>query len=200
MKKAFLFTVLVWWSVYGAKAHELSKSAADASGAFGLKAEYIHVLINALPVYGIAIGAALLLASLFFRNSFGEKAALIILVCCGVSAWPVLYFGQHGYNHLYPQIDTESQAFLNMHMERAEKFIFVFYATAMFGIFSLISLKKLPKIAKKVSGLTLLISLIAIGIGGWISRAGGEVSHSEFRTEAAPTGEETSEGHHHSQH
>ena len=34
---------------------------------------------------------------------------LILTALCAASAWPVLLYGQHGYNHLYDQIDTDSQ-------------------------------------------------------------------------------------------
>jgi len=44
---------------------------------------------------------------------------------------------------------------------------------------------------------TLLASLISLRIGGWISRAGGQVSHSEFREEGATPPSSQHAGHEH---
>ncbi len=144
-------------------AHQMQ--GGSTKGLFGLKPEYVHVLLNPLPVYGLS---------------------MLLAVICAASAWPVLYYGQHGYNHLYPQLDTESQQWLDVHMERAEKFIYAFYLTALLGIAAILVQKKLPRASKALTGLTLAAAIASVGIGAWISRAGGKVSHSEFRNEDEP--------------
>src|SRR5881409_2497447 len=121
-----------------AVAHE-SVEHGSTEGIFGLKPEYVHILINPLPVYGLGIGTVSLVAALLARSRKTEVVALAIIVLCSVAAWPVLYFGQHGYNHLYPQLDDESQQWLDVHMHRAEQFIYAFYATAILGIAALVS-------------------------------------------------------------
>jgi hypothetical protein len=158
----------------------------STKGLFGLKAEYVHVLLNPLPVYGLAMGALALVAALLARSKAAQNIALAMIVLCAASAWPVLYFGQHGYNHLYPQLDTESQQWLDAHMKRAERFIYAFYLTAFLGIAAFVAPKKFPKATKTLTLLTLAAAIASLGIGGWISRAGGEVSHSEFRGEEPP--------------
>src|SRR5450759_1659669 len=93
-----------FWSVFAAilsapallLAHEMQ--GGSTSGLFGLKPEYIHVLINPLPGYGLGIGVAVLLAGYLFKQRPLRVAGLVIVAVCAASAWPVLYFGQHGYN------------------------------------------------------------------------------------------------------
>lgn len=169
----------------------------STEGLFGLKPEYVHVLLNPLPVYGLAMGALALLAALLVRSKAAQNIALAFVVLCAASAWPVLIYGQHGYNHLYPQLDPESQQWLDVHMERAERFIYAFYLTALLGIAALGAQKKLPKANKVLALLTLASALASLGIGAWISRAGGEVSHSEFRGEEAPPINSAPEQHQH---
>ena len=72
-------------------------------------------------------------------------------------------------------------------MDRAERFIYAFYLTALLGIAALVAQKKFSQAAAVLTSLTLVSATISLGIGGWISRAGGQVSHSEFRTGEAPT-------------
>ncbi len=167
-----------------ALAHQME--GGSTQGLFGLKAEYVHVLLNPLPVYGLLMGVLVLAAGLLARSIAARNIGLLVIILCAASAWPVLYYGQHGYNHLYPQLDTESQQWLNAHMERAEQFIYAFYVTAVLGVAALLIQKKFPKGARAATLLTLLAAIASLGIGGWISRAGGEVSHSEFRGEEAP--------------
>ena len=45
---------------------------------------------------------------------------------------------------------------------------------------------KWPKSATPLTILTLLLSFVVLGIGGYIAHAGGKIRHREFRNEPAP--------------
>ena len=45
---------------------------------------------------------------------------------------------------------------------------------------------KWPKSATPLTVLTLLLSFVVLGIGGYIAHAGGKIRHREFRNEPAP--------------
>lgn len=184
MKKIAVTLLTVLSETGAALAHQMEGGSTE--GLFGLKPEYLHVLLNPLPVYGLSMGVLVLAAGLLARSKAARNIGLLVIVLCAASAWPVLVFGQHGYNHLYPQLDTESQQWLDAHMDRAERFIYAFYLTALLGIAALVTQKKFQKTNKAFVLLTLLAAIASLAIGGWISRAGGEVSHSEFRNEEAP--------------
>lgn len=192
---AIVLTVLFGASV--ALAH--NPEGGSTSGLFGLKPEYVHVLLNPLPVYGLLMGVLVLAVALLARSTAARNIGLVVIVLCSASAWPVLVYGQHGYNELYPLLDTESQQWLNAHMERAEDFIYAFYVTALLGLAALALQKKFQRSAKALTLLTLIAAIVSLGIGGWISRAGGEVSHSEFRNgpppATAPEHQHDSQGH-----
>jgi hypothetical protein len=184
MKRITTTFLTVLFSTVAASAHHME--GGSTQGLFGLKAEYLHVLLNPLPVYGLAMGALTLAAGLIARSRAARNIGLAIVIVCAASAWPVLYFGQRGYNHLYPQLDTESQQWLDVHMDRAERYITVFYLTAFLGVGALAVQKKFAKTSRALTWLTLLAAIFSLALGAWISRAGGEVSHSEFRNEEAP--------------
>ena len=184
MKKLFAIIVVALMGAGIAFAHDPGEHASKA-GLFGLKAEYLHVLLNPLLGYGLGIGVAILAFGLLARNKTARTIGLMVTAVCAASAWPVLYFGQHGYNSLSPLLDTESHEWLDAHMERAERFIYIFYATAVLAIAALAFSKK-PKAAFVLAVLTLAMGACSLGIGAWIARAGGQISHSEFREEGAP--------------
>jgi len=166
-------------------AHEAE--GGSTSGLFGLKPEYVHVLLNPLPVYGLLIGVLVLTVGLIARSTAARKTGLIITVLCGAAAWPVLYFGQHAYNQLHATLDPASQQWLEVHMARAERYVYAFYATALLGIGALVPRKTFLKTRNVLAVLTLISALVALGLGGWISRAGGQIRHSEFRGGEAPS-------------
>ena len=184
MKKLSVIIVVALMGAGVAFAHDPGTHASK-EGLFGLKAEYLHVLLNPLLGYGLGIGVVVLAFGLLARNKPTRKVGLIVTAVCAASAWPVLYFGQHGYNSLSPLLDTESHQWLDAHMERAERFIYVFYATAVLAIVALAFSKK-PKASFVLALLTLAMGACSLGIGAWIARAGGQISHSEFREEGAP--------------
>src|SRR5437879_2125443 len=103
MRKFIIVLFVSSFALVDALAHDPGQHASK-SGMFGLKPEYVHVLINPLPVYGLSIGVALLAAGLLMRNHSVRTAGLVVTALCAASAWPVLYFGQHGYNSLAPML------------------------------------------------------------------------------------------------
>ena len=194
LKNLLILLIAVSATASTALAHDM-QMAGSKEGFLGLKPEYLHVLLNPLPVYGLGIGIATLAFGLLARNKSTRTAGLIIAAFCAASALPVLYFGQHGYNNLAPLLDTESHQWLDEHMDRAERFIYFFYATAILAIAALALPKKFPKACIPLALLTLALGAVSLGIGGWISRAGGQASHSEFRNGQEP---ENAPAHQHS--
>ena len=191
---AILFAVLM--GATQARAHQPGEHG-STGGLFGLKPEYIHVLLNPLLGYGLGIGVILLGFGLLARNKTARTAGLIVTAVCAASAWPVLYFGQHGYNSLSPLLDTESHQWLDVHMERAERFIYIFYATAVLAVVTL-AFSRRPRTSVALALLTLAMGACSLGIGAWIARAGGQISHSEFREEgAAPPSSTQHQSHEH---
>jgi hypothetical protein len=59
------------------------------------KPEYIHVVLNHLPIYGTIVGALAL--SLILRSRATQITALILTLIAGASAYPVFITGQRAY-------------------------------------------------------------------------------------------------------
>ena len=167
-----------------ALAHEGEMHAAG-SGLFGLPPEYVHILINPMPVYGMAMGILALGAALLARNKTAQIIGLGLVIIAAASAWPVAHYGQNAYKHVRGMADDAGQVALNEHMEHAEKVIYVFYATAFLGLVALVTRKKFPKAATPSAIVTLIMGVASLGAGGWISKAGGQIRHPEFRAMSA---------------
>ena len=192
MKILIVILAATFLSARAALAHEHS----EGTGLFGLPPEYLHVLLNPLPVYGLAMGILALAGALVARSKAARVIALAVVILASASAWPVLHYGQSAYQRVRGAADAPGQEWLDEHMTRAEKFVYVFYATALLGIGALVSQKKFPKAATPLAVATLIAGVVSLGLGGWMSKAGGQIRHPEFR-HGPPSADHADPEHHH---
>jgi len=148
--------------------------------------EYIHVLINPLPVYGLLAGWIGLLIAILLRSRKAKIATLAIVLISSAAAWPVYEFGEQGYDRVLAMSDEPGHAWLDEHMHRAEKLIFVFYALAILSAAAIAIPIKWPKFSAPLALAVLLLGVVALGMGAYIAQAGGKVRHREFRNQSPP--------------
>jgi hypothetical protein len=148
--------------------------------------EYIHVLLNPLPVYGLLVGWVGLVISLALRSRRAQIATLSLVLISSISAWPVYEFGQQGYDRVLSMTDEAGEAWLNEHMHRAENLIWVFYTLAALSAFAIAAPIKWPKSSMPLAVAVILLGAVTLGSGAYIAYAGGRVRHREFRNEPPP--------------
>jgi hypothetical protein len=148
--------------------------------------EYIHVLLNPLPVYGLLVGWVGLVIALLLRSRRAQIATLTLVLLSSVSAWPVSEFGQQGYDRVLSMADQDGQAWLDEHKERGEDLIWIFYALAILSVIAIAAPIKWPKSSVPLAVAVILFGAVTLGTGAYIAYAGGRVRHREFRNEPAP--------------
>ena len=87
--------------------------------------EYLHVLLNPLPLYGLAIAFFGLVAATYLRSRGGQLAALVLVFASTIAVWPVVYHGDQAYDRVLSMADEAGQAWLKAHVHRADELIFV---------------------------------------------------------------------------
>jgi hypothetical protein len=150
------------------------------------KPEYIHVLLNPLPVYGLLMGWIGLLIAILLRSRKAKITALAIVLISAASAWPTYELGEQGYDRVLAMTDDAGHAWLDEHQHRAEQLIFVFYALAGLSAAAIVIPIKWPKSSGPLALTTLLLGIIALGMGAYIAKAGGRIRHREFRNQSPP--------------
>jgi disulfide bond formation protein DsbB len=148
--------------------------------------EYIHVLINPLPVYGLAISLVGLIVALFLRSRPAQVTALVLVLVTAASAWPVAHYGEEAEDRVLAMADNDGQAWLEAHAHRADNLIYFFYALALLSAAAIFIPMKWPKSAMPLTIATLLLAIVSLGAGGYIAYAGGKIRHREFRNEPPP--------------
>lgn len=148
--------------------------------------EYLHVLLNPLPVYGLAIALFGLVAATYLRSRGGQLTALVLIFATAAAAWPVAHYGEEAYDRVLSMSDEPGQAWLDAHGRRADDLVWIFYALAVVAAAAIFVPKKWPRAAKPLVYVTMLLSVVALGAGGYIGYAGGKVRHREFRNTPPP--------------
>jgi hypothetical protein len=148
--------------------------------------EYIHVLLNPLPVYGLLVGWVGLVIGLALRSRRAQIATLTLVLLSSISAWPVYEFGEQGYDRVLSMTDEDGEAWLDEHMHRAQDLIWVFYVLAALSAFAIAAPIKWPKSSVPLAVGVILLGAVTLGSGAYIAYAGGRVRHREFRNEPPP--------------
>jgi hypothetical protein len=151
--------------------------------------EYIHVLINPLPIYGLAVSLIGLIIALIKRSRPAQVATLIIVFLSALSAWPVAEYGEQAYDPVLSMSDEPGQAWLKEHRARADQLIFVFYVLAALSVAALLLPLKWPNSSSFLTLAVIALALVALVMGAYIGYAGGKIRHREFRNVPPPKGE-----------
>jgi len=149
--------------------------------------EYIHVLLNPLPVYGLAVALVGLIVALFLRSRPAQIATLIIVLICAASAWPVYEFGEQAKDRVLSMENEVGGAWLEEHQDRAEDLIWLFYALAVLSVAALFAPRIWPRSSTLLVIAVVLLGVGTLGAGGYIAFAGGKIRHREFRNVPPPT-------------
>ena len=153
--------------------------------------EYVHVLLNPLPIYGLALGALALAISMILRNRRAQITALILVFIGAGSTIPVIHYGDAGYDVIESEMSSDqADAWLDAHGQRALRAVPAFDALIALSLIALLLPWKWPKTALVLNCLTLALAIGDFGLAGWIGYAGGQAMHKEFRsgTPAEPVG------------
>jgi hypothetical protein len=148
--------------------------------------EYVHVLLNPLPVYGLLLAWVGLIIAFLLKSRRAQVATLVLVLISSVSAWPVYEFGQQAYDRVLSMADEDGQRWLDEHRDRAEDLIWIFYALAALSAIAIAAPIKWPKASVPFVIAVIFLSAATLGTGGYIAYAGGKIRHREFRNEPPP--------------
>jgi hypothetical protein len=148
--------------------------------------EYVHVLLNPLPVYGLLISWIALIAALISKSRRAHIVTLILVFITSISAWPVYEFGEEGYDRVLTMTDDDGHAWLDEHQARAQKLIYLFYVVAALSAAAIVVPLRWPKSSVPLALVVAFLGAATLGSGCYIAYAGGKIRHREFRNEPAP--------------
>ncbi len=148
--------------------------------------EYVHVLLNPLPIYGLALGGLALGVAMLMRSRRAQITALLVILTGAAAVIPVRYFGDAGYDTVESQSSDEAAAWLDAHGQRAVRAMPAFYALIALVGAALLAPWKWPRTAVYLNAAVLALTIADFAISAWIGYAGGQAVHPEFRSGTPP--------------
>lgn len=153
--------------------------------------EYLHTLLNPVPIYGLALGLLGLAITLLLRSRPAQIATLSIILVSSAIALPVYLLGHAAEDRMEGIVDDAGREWLEVHEERAERVIYAFHVLAVLAAAALVAPRWWPRSATPLALGVFAVTIVTLGLGGFVAEAGGKIRHPEFRT--APLPESTEE-------
>ena len=154
--------------------------------------EYVHVLLNPLPVYGLAVGLFALLIAQFSRSRSTMALALVLILLGAASVWPTASYGHGGYDRVYSMSNDAAQKWLNWHVHLADTLEWIDTAVVVLAAAALLVIWKFPRFLRVSVVLTAIVAFAGLGLGSFVGFVGGKIRHSEFRSAPPPSWADTS--------
>ncbi len=143
--------------------------------------EYVHVLLNHLPITGLFVAWIGLIVAVALNNPFGTRLALVLVALLSLSVWPVAHYGEEAYDRVLSMSDDVGGQYLEHHQALAERWIFLYYVTAVAAVAALVVGWKWPRGARWSAGVVTLLAAASLVAGAVIAEYGGPARHREFR-------------------
>ena len=93
-------------------------------------------------------------------------AALVLVFVGAISAWPVYQYGESAYDRVKSMSDAPGEQWLDEHMARGEKMIWLFYVLAGVAAIGVGAVLKWPRTSFPITVGTLILAGVTLGTGG----------------------------------
>jgi hypothetical protein len=147
--------------------------------------EYVHVVLNHLPIVGLAVGIVVIVVAVALRNRAAVLLGLALVAVLAASAWPVIESGESAYNRIRAITDPDSAALLKEHMLLADRWGKLYYLAALAAVAGVIVVRRHPEKMRLTGALVTLLAMAALMAGVAVAMVGGQVRHPEFRPGSA---------------
>jgi hypothetical protein len=146
--------------------------------------EYVHVLLNHLPLTGLAVAVLFLSVALGLRNRTAALLGMSLVCLLALSAWPVSEYGEGGFDRVLAMTDDAGGDYLKHHRDLADRWVWLFYVSSAAAAAGLAVSWKWPNGWWKAALVVIALAVASLVAGAVIAECGGKVRHREFRTEA----------------
>jgi hypothetical protein len=145
-----------------------------------MNAIQVHLFLSHLPIFGIIIGGCVLTYGYITKNKSIKKVGLVIYIAMCIATIPVYISGEET-EIILKNNASFSKELIEIHIDHAEKAIWLVGLLALASIYNLYTIYKGSKTEKLATQLTLTISILTLGILMGTAQHGGEIKHDEIR-------------------
>jgi len=151
---------------------------------------HLHMVVNHFPIIGTILGLGILIFSFLFKNISYRNIAYGLFIVSAIFAFFSMYTGE-GAEEIVEDLPNVGRKIIHIHEEFAEKLALLLYLLGLISTAGLYADYKALSKAKIVAVLALLVSVTAVYLGSLTGTSGGEIRHTEIRTNTQNTNLET---------
>ncbi len=145
---------------------------------------HLHMVVNHFPIIGTILGLGILVSGMILKNNSVKNTAYFLFIIATVFTVFSMTTGE-GAEEIVEDMPNIGHEIIHNHEELAEKFAIILYLLGVISIIGLITnIKKHPK-AGFFSYAIAVIALVAVFFSTKVGTSGGEIRHTEIRTEKA---------------
>lgn len=156
---------------------------------------HYHLVFNHLPIIIPFVGLVIMIGGLILRSDVIKRTSYAVFILGALTTIPAFLSGE-GAEEIVEEIEGIGHNIIHDHEEIAEKFAMVSYALGIISIIGLWSNYRKKSFSNIVSYITIVISLVALFLAKQTGTSGGEIRHTEIRSDYVITNENHSEGEH----
>jgi uncharacterized membrane protein len=147
---------------------------------------HVHLLLNHIPIMGVAFGLLVLLAALYFHSADLRRASLVIFILIGAAAGAAYFTGEEA-EEAVKGLSGFTEATVLRHDDAAW---YAVIAAILLGLVALGGLWRFRGTAAPPRWFTataLTLAILTSGLMVWTGWIGGQIRHSELSGAPAPS-------------
>ncbi|MCX6171716.1 MAG: hypothetical protein NT048_02625 [Flavobacterium sp.] len=144
---------------------------------------HLHLVVNHFPIIGTIFGFGIVVAGLIFKNNSVKNVAYILFIVAAIFAAFSMGTGE-GAEELVEKMPNVGKQIIHEHEELAERLALVLYTLGVISLLGLYTNFKNHIKSKLISYLALAIAAVGVFLAQQVGTSGGEVRHTEIRTNA----------------
>jgi uncharacterized membrane protein len=144
---------------------------------------HLHLVVNHFPIIGGIFGLGILILSLILKNKSVQNVAYGLFIVCAIFGAISMSTGE-GAEEIVEKLPNVTHQIIHEHEEMAEKLAIILYvlgAVSLIGFY--LNIKNHQK-STIISYFVVLISVVSIFFGKQTGTTGGEIRHTEIRSDS----------------
>ena len=148
-----------------------------------LSSAQIHLAVNHLPVFALALATATLAVAVVSRRTNIRNLGLGLLVFAALSALPA-YFTGEGAEEIVEHRPGVSETLIERHEQAAERTLAVTLAAGLLAATALVAVRLgRERVSRTLIVITMLSAVASTGLMGQVAHLGGQIRHDEIRAQ-----------------
>lgn len=144
---------------------------------------HLHMIVNHFPIIGTIFGLGILITGLLLKNNSVKNTAYVLFIVAAIFAAFSMGTGD-GAEDIAEKLPGVTKEIIKTHEELADKFAILLYVLGVVSLVGIVLNIKNHAKAKLLSWLAIVIAIGAVFLATKVGTSGGEVRHTEIRTDA----------------